>query len=81
MFMAGVLRRRAVSGKPAMRRPRRHPASAPVNQVVPARDTHAHSGIIDRAGFDHTVDLVAALIKRLDAAAVADLRDFAPPRR
>lgn len=51
-----------------------------VNLVVPARYTHAHNGIIDRADFDRTVDLVVALIKRLDAATVAKLRDFAPAR-
>lgn len=51
-----------------------------VNLVVPARYTHAHNGIIDRADFDRTVDLVVALIKRLDAAEVARLRDFTPER-
>ena len=51
-----------------------------VNLVVPARYTHAHNGIIDRADFDGMVDLVVALIKRLDAATVAELRDFTPPR-
>ena len=50
-----------------------------VNLVVPARYTHAHNGIIDRADFDRTVDLVVALVKRLDAATVARLRDFTPP--
>ena len=49
-----------------------------VNLVVPARYTHAHNGIIDRADFDRMVDLVVALIQRLDAKTVADMRDFAP---
>lgn len=49
-----------------------------VNLVVPARYTHAHNGIIDRADFDRTVDLVVAIIQRLDAATVAKLRDFTP---
>ena len=49
-----------------------------VNLVVPARYTHAHNGIIDRGDFDGMVDLVVALIGRLDAKAVAELRDFAP---
>ena len=49
-----------------------------VNLVVPARYTHAHNGVIDRADFDRTVDLVVALIKRLDAPTVARLKDFAP---
>ena len=49
-----------------------------VNLVVPARYTHAHNGVIDRADFDRTVDLVVALIRRLDAGTVARLRDFTP---
>ncbi|MGJ3648485.1 M42 family metallopeptidase [Sphingomonas sp. GlSt437] len=49
-----------------------------VNLVVPARYTHAHNGIIDRADFDRTVDLVVAIIERLDAKTVAALRDFTP---
>jgi endoglucanase len=51
-----------------------------VNLVVPARYTHAHNGIIDRADFDRMVDLVVALIQRLDARTVADIRDFTPNR-
>lgn len=49
-----------------------------VNLVVPARYTHAHNGIIDRADFDRMVELVVALIQRLDAKTVADIRDFTP---
>ena len=49
-----------------------------VNLVVPARYTHAHNGVIDRADFDGMVALVVALIKRLDTATVARLRDFTP---
>lgn len=49
-----------------------------VNLVVPARYTHAHNGVIDRADFDRTVDLVVALIKRLDTGTVARMKDFAP---
>ena len=49
-----------------------------INLVVPARYTHAHNGIIDRTDFDRTVDLVVALIQRLDASTVARLRSFAP---
>ena len=51
-----------------------------VNLIVPARYTHAHNGIVDRADFDRMVDLVVALIARLDAATVTRLRDFSPPR-
>ncbi|WP_174285042.1 M42 family metallopeptidase [Sphingomonas bacterium] len=49
-----------------------------INLVVPARYTHAHNGIIDRADFDRTVDLVVALIERLDVGTVARIRSFAP---
>lgn len=49
-----------------------------VNLVVPARYTHAHNGIIDRADFDQMVDLVVALIERLDTSTVERLKDFAP---
>jgi len=49
-----------------------------VNLVVPARYTHAHNGVIDRADFDGMVDLVVALIEKLDGPTVAHLRDFTP---
>ena len=49
-----------------------------VNLVVPARYTHVHNGIINRHDFDGMVDLVVALIQRLDAATVARLKDFTP---
>jgi len=50
-----------------------------INLVVPTRYTHGHNGIIDRADYDRMVDLVVALIGRLDARTVADIRNFAPP--
>jgi putative aminopeptidase FrvX len=51
----------------------------PVTTVlVPARSTHAHNGIIDRKDFDQTVDLMVALIQKLDAASVAKVRTFEP---
>ncbi len=54
-------------------------AGAPiVNLVVPTRYTHAHNGIINRADFDRMVDLVTAMVTKLDAPTVARLRDFAP---
>ena len=40
---------------------------------IPTRHIHSHGGIIHRHDFDHTVELVAALIRKLDAATVADL--------
>lgn len=49
-----------------------------VNLTIPTRYTHSHNGIINRGDFDHTVDLVTALLQKLDAAEVAHLRDFAP---
>ncbi|MFZ0639732.1 MAG: M42 family metallopeptidase [Candidatus Acidiferrales bacterium] len=49
-----------------------------VNLVVPTRYTHSHNGIINRGDFDHMVDLVTALLQKLDAAEVARLRNFAP---
>jgi endoglucanase len=49
-----------------------------VNLVVPARYTHAHNGVIDRADFDGMVDLVTALMQALDGPTVAHLRDFTP---
>ncbi len=49
-----------------------------INLVVPVRYTHVHNGIMDRRDFDQMVTLVVALIKRLDTATVARLRDFTP---
>jgi len=49
-----------------------------VNLVVPARYTHVHTGVINRRDFDQMVDLVVALIRRLDAKTVERLRDFTP---
>jgi len=49
-----------------------------ITVVVPTRYTHAHNGVINRADFDRTVELLLALIQRLDAATVKQLRDFAP---
>jgi len=49
-----------------------------INIVIPTRYTHAHDGMIDRSDFDRTVDLMVALVQKLDAATVAQLRDFQP---
>jgi endoglucanase len=49
-----------------------------INLVVPVRYTHAHNGIMNRADFDHLVDLTVALIQKLDTAEVKRLRDFTP---
>ena len=45
--------------------------------LVPTRSTHTHNGIIDRGDFDRTVNLLVALLQRLDAAAVARIKSFA----
>lgn len=47
-----------------------------INFVVPARYTHANTGIIDRSDFDRGVQLLVAVLKRLDAATVKGLTDF-----
>jgi endoglucanase len=49
-----------------------------VNLVVPVRYTHAHNGIINRRDFDQMVTLVVALLQKLDATTVKQLRDFTP---
>ena len=46
--------------------------------LVPVRYTHAHNGVMNRRDFDQAVDLLVALLERLDAAAVQKLRDFTP---
>jgi endoglucanase len=52
-----------------------------VNLVVPVRYTHAHNGILNRQDFDQTVELVVGMLKKLDAAEVRRIRDFAPDGR
>lgn len=49
-----------------------------INLVVPTRYTHSHNGIINRQDFDHMVDLVTALIEKLDSGEVARLHTFVP---
>jgi putative aminopeptidase FrvX len=44
--------------------------------LVPTRSTHTHNGIIDRADFDRTVDLLVALLQRLDGATVERIKSF-----
>ena len=56
----------------------RRAVSMAINLVVPTRYTHVHNGIINRGDFDGMVDLVVALIQRLDARTVARVRDFTP---
>ena len=49
-----------------------------ITLVVPVRYTHVHNGIINRRDYDRTVELLAAIIERLDQATVSQLRDFSP---
>ena len=46
--------------------------------LVPVRYTHAHNGIMNRRDFDQAVDLLVAMLQRLDAQMVQKIRDFAP---
>jgi putative aminopeptidase FrvX len=47
-----------------------------VNIGVPTRYGHSQSGVIDRADYDHTVELVVKMIENLSAADVAHIREF-----
>ncbi len=49
-----------------------------ITLVVPTRYTHGHNGIINRADYDRAIELLVAIIERLDAATVKRLRDFTP---
>jgi putative aminopeptidase FrvX len=46
--------------------------------LVPTRSTHTHNGIIDRQDFDQTVDLLVAMLQKLDADTVAKIKSFEP---
>ena len=50
----------------------------PVNLVVPIRYTHAHNGLMNRRDFDQMVELLVALLQKLDKATVDSIRDFTP---
>ncbi|MGH9396200.1 MAG: M42 family metallopeptidase [Terriglobia bacterium] len=47
-----------------------------INFVVPARYTHANTGIIARSDFDNAVNLLVDVLKRLDASNVKSLTNF-----
>jgi len=49
-----------------------------VNLLVAARYTHAHNGVINRRDFDQMVELLVAMLQKLDAPTVAAIRDFTP---
>ena len=42
---------------------------------VPARHIHSHGSIIHRDDYDHAVQLVTAVVAKLDAATVAGLTE------
>jgi endoglucanase len=47
-----------------------------INVTVPTRYLHSHNSVIHRGDFLDAVTLVAALVRRLDATTVAELRRF-----
>ena len=49
-----------------------------INLVVPVRYTHSHNGVVNRDDFDRMVDLVTAMLVKLDEKTVQQLRDFTP---
>jgi putative aminopeptidase FrvX len=49
-----------------------------INMIVPIRYTHAHNGIMNRRDFDQMVELLVAVLQKLDAQTVARIRDFTP---
>ena len=49
-----------------------------LNFVVPVRYTHAHNGIVNRKDFDGMVELMVAVLQRLDQKTVDAVRDFTP---
>ena len=49
-----------------------------INMVVPIRYTHSHNGIMNRRDFDQMVDLLVAVLQKLDGPTVAKIRDFDP---
>jgi len=48
-----------------------------INISVPTRYLHSHNGVISRADFDRAVTLVAAVVRKLDAPTVKELKSFA----
>ncbi len=49
-----------------------------INLVVPVRYTHSHNGLVNRQDFDQMVDLLVAMLVKLDRKTVDGLRDFTP---
>ena len=47
-----------------------------INIAVPTRYLHSHHGIISREDFDHTLELIVAVVQRLDSTMVQHLKSF-----
>ena len=47
-----------------------------LNMTVPTRYLHSHTGIIDRRDFEGAVELLVAVLTRLDAQTIAELSSF-----
>ena len=47
-----------------------------INIAVPTRYLHSHNSIISRQDFDRTVDLVEAVVRKLDTETVSALKSF-----
>jgi endoglucanase len=46
--------------------------------TVPTRYLHTHTGIIQRSDFDQAVELLIAVLTRLDAETVEEIGSFDP---
>ena len=49
-----------------------------VNMTVPTRYLHAHTGLIQRSDFDQAVELLIAVLRRLDDRTVDEIGSFDP---
>jgi putative aminopeptidase FrvX len=49
-----------------------------VNMTVPTRYLHSHTGIIQRSDFDQAVELLIAVLQRLDTDTVGEIASFDP---
>ena len=47
-----------------------------INIAVPTRYLHSHYGIISRQDFDNTLELIVAVVQRLDTTTVQQLKSF-----
>ena len=52
-----------------------------VNMTVPTRYLHGHTGIIDRSDFEGAVELLIAVLQRLDGPTIAEVSSFRPGDR